>query len=351
MARVSKSPADPWPDAERGLEIQLLPGIHRPVEFSGAVDMIIMGGEGVSIEGSVNPGGGEPPCSMRFHDGCHRLRIIGPIELRHSDGRGVRITEAEEIHLSDLYIHHCSIEGIITGNCPNAVYERITVEDSRDSSIPSVRREYTPDKRHGIYVSGDGSGSAIDGLTVRRVTGSGCQCNGAGMNAVINGLHASEMVFERCGSGGTPPISLMGCRDCTFEKFTEDWTAGEKWCVLFDDYKGAAYACSGNTFQDYTVPSGTYPSEEGGSHDNTFRAGQGWSPDEPIPPEPEPEPPDNEALTQALNDAQAAVRAIGGLTSKANAALLIAQDTLTELAQQTAIATEALDRAQAAAGE
>jgi len=290
MASITKRPDDPWPNAARGLSIQLLPGVHRPVEFSGATDMTILGGEDVVIEGSIEPGGGEPPASLRFHDGCHRLAIAGPLEVRESRGRGIRITAADDIQLSDLYIHHCSIEGIITGDCRGGTYSNITVEDSRTSPDSSVAREYPPDKRHGLYISGNADDSEVRGLTVRRVTGSGIQCNGAGMEAVITGVQASELVFEHCGSGGTPPISLMAVQDSTFERFCEDWTAGDRWAVLFADGHGSSYACHGVTFRDYTVPRGTHAAEEEGSRGNTFAPGDGWSPEEP-PPEPEPVPP------------------------------------------------------------
>jgi hypothetical protein len=294
MPKVTKSPADPWPSAARGLEIQLLPGVHRPVEFSGAPDMTITGGEGVVIEGSIVPGGGEPPCAIRVHDGADRLAIIGPLEVWHSSGRGIRVTAAADIRLADLYIHHCSIEGIITGDCDRASYRNITVEDSRQSPDSSVAREYPPDKRHGLYVSGNADGSEVRGLTVRRVTGSGFQANGAGMDAVISGLEASELVFDHCGSGGTPPISLMAVQDSTIERFCEDWTAGDRWAVCFDDGKGREYACRNVTFRDYTVPEDTHIAVEGGSTRIHCDPGLGWSPETPVPPEPvppEPEPP------------------------------------------------------------
>jgi len=350
MPTVTKSPADRWPQASRGLTIVLLPGVHSPAEFGGATDMTLQGGENVVIEGSLEPGGGEPPCSLRFHDGCHRLQILGPLEVRESRGRGVRITGADEIHLSDLYIHDCSIEGVITGNCPNGVYTSITVEDSRTSPDSSVAREYPPDRRHGIYVSGDASGSIVERLTVRRVTGSGLQANGAGMDEIIRSLTASELVFEHCGSGGTPPISLMAVQNSSFEQFNIDWTASDRWCVLFADGHGNAYACTGNLFQTYTVPRNTHAAEEEGSRGNTFTPGQGWEPG-PAPepgPEPEPVPPDNEALAQALDDAQAAVAAITQQTAEANAALAAATAAMGVVAQQASAATEALARAEAA---
>jgi hypothetical protein len=311
MAARTKAPDDPWPEAAPGLEIQLLPGIHGPVEFSGAPDMAILGGEGVVIEGSISPGGGEPECSMRFHDGCDRLQILGPLEVWDSRGRGIRITRAADIQLADLYIHHCSIEGIITGDCDGASYRNITVEDSRQSPDSSVARQYPPDKRHGLYVSGNADGSEVRGLTVRRVTGSGLQANGAGMDAIITNLGASELVFEHCGSGGTPPISLMAVQDSTIERFCEDWTAGDRWAVCFDDGKGREYACHNVVFRDYTVPRGTECAKEGGSTGIVCDPGPGWSPETPVPPEPEPpQPPayDPEHDLDILHDAFAAIQ-------------------------------------------
>jgi hypothetical protein len=283
---MQKAPSDPWPHASRGLTIELLPGVHQAGELEGLPDMTIQGGEGVVIAGSLRPSGGEPPCSLRILDGAHRLRIIGPLEIRNSDGRGLRVTAAGSIAISDVYSHGNRIEGIITGNCPGAVYENIRVEDSR-----SPAAGYTPDKCHGLYISGDASGSTVTGLCAIRVTGSGFQANGAGMNAVIRSLSASQMEFIHCGSGGTPPISLMAVQDSTISEFCEDWTAGDRWAVCFADGKGAKYACRNVTFRNYTVPDGTECAALEGSSDITCQPGDGWSPDEGAPePEPEPEP-------------------------------------------------------------
>jgi hypothetical protein len=286
---MQKAPGDRWPAASRGLTIELLPGVHQAGELEGLPDMTIQGGEGVVIEGSIRPSGGEPECSLRIHDGAHRLRIIGPLELRQSEGRGLRITAASAIALSDIYTHHNRIEGIITGGCPGAVYENIRAAESR---APAAG--YTEDQLHGLYLSGDASGSTVTGLSVTSVTGSGLQCNGAGMNAIIRNLSASQMEFIHCGSGGTPPISLMAVQDSVIEQFCADWTAGDRWAVCFDDFKGPKYACRNVTFRDYTVPPGTECAVEGGSTGITRDPGDGWSPEQPPPepePEPEPEPP------------------------------------------------------------
>lgn len=337
---MTKRPDDRWPAAARGLVVELMPGVHGPVEFSGAADMLIQGCEGAVIEGSLAADGpGNPECSIRANDGCHRLAILGPLEIRGSDGRGLRITMADDIQIADLTIKHCSIEGIITGGCPRGTYTNLTVEDS-DGYCPG----YPPDKCHGLYISGNADGSVVSKLTVRRVTGSGLQVNGAGMNAVASGVRASELVFEHVGSGGTAPISLMAVQDSTFEKFHIDWSApDDRWGVCFDDGKGPAYACHRVTFQEYTAPRGKECAVEAGSTNIRQEPGAGWSPEEPVPPEPQPEPPDNEALALALADATAAVAAIGRQQAAA-------QQAVAEIGQQAIVAQEALARATAAAG-
>jgi len=285
MPSITKAPRDRWPEAARELEIVLLPGIHQANEFDDATDMVLRGGPGVSIDGSIKPSG-EPPCGLRFHDGCHRLQIIGPLEFSNSEGRALRITVADDIVLSDIFCHHYACEGIITGSCKRGQYTNIRCEDSRSS--PSG---YAPDKRHGVYISGNADGSTVSGLIVSRVTGSGLQLNGAGMNEIINELVATRLEFYHCGSGGTPPLSMMACRNCRIEEFLADWTASDRWAVLFDDYKGESYACYDNDLRNYTVPRGTHPAEEGGSARNTFSAGAGWAPSPEPEPGPEPEPP------------------------------------------------------------
>jgi len=334
MAKVTKSPADPWPKAAKGLEIQLLPGVHQPVEFGAATDMVITGGNGVIIEGSITPSG-EPACSMRFHDGCHRLQIIGPLEVRRSQGRGIRITVANDIALTEIYVHDCCIEGIITGSCLRGVYQDITVEDSG-----SPARGYNADQLHGVYISGNADGSSVERLNVSRVTGSGLQCNGAGMNATIDGMHASEMVFQHCGSGGTPPISLMAVLNSTFENFNIDWSApSDRWGVCFADGKGQAYACKNVTFQNYTAPRGKDCSVEQGSSQIHQDPGDGWSPDTP-PPDPTPPPdgggPDVAGAQQAISDAQAAL--VTATTALATATAAVASATGSLQAAQQALA-------------
>jgi hypothetical protein len=269
---------------------------------------------------------------MRFHDGCHRLRIIGPLEVRESRGRGIRITAADDIELSDIHTHHNSIEGIITGDCLRGQYLDIAVEDSRSSPNSSVAREYPPDKRHGIYISGNADDSVVKGLSVRRVTGSGLQANGAGMEAIIRGLTASELEFVHVGSGGTPPLSLMAVQDSTIERFCEDWTAGDRWAVLFADGHGSSYACRNVTFREYTVPRGTHAAEEEGSGGNHFLPGAGWSPGEPTEPtEPAPEPqpePDIAAALAAIEEADADIEAAAAMLTTATAQLATARTAL-----------------------
>src|SRR5215467_8234367 len=195
MPTVEKRENERWPSAQRDLTIQLMPGTHGPAEFSAAVGMTILGGEGVIIEGSsAYDGPGNPESILRFNDGCHRLRIEGPIELKESDGRGIRITMSDDIVLRNLTIHDCSVEGIITGGCRNGIYEDITVEDCKTGPVAG----YPPDKRHGVYISGNGSGSHVQRLKVRRVLGSALQINGAGMDAIVRDLSAEELEFEHC---------------------------------------------------------------------------------------------------------------------------------------------------------
>jgi hypothetical protein len=351
MPTVTKSPRDPWPGAARDLEIVLLPGVHQAAKISGKPDMILRGGEGVIIEGSIVPSGGEPPCTLRVMDGAHRLQIIGPIEVRYSEGRGIRITEADDIVLSDIYTHHHGIEGIITGNCQRGTYDRIRCEDSR-----STPDGYAADKRHGLYISGNAGGSVVQGLDVSRVTGSGLQVNGASLGYVITMLEAREMTFTRCGGGGTPPISLMGVCQALFERFcVYDVPDSRRWCTMFADGQGSQYACRENTFQTYTIPPAAICAEEEGSGNNSFSAAPGWSPGpapeppEPVPPEPVPPAP-NEALAQALADADEALASIGAQTLFANAAIATATAALAVIEAQTAIATEAIQRAAAAGG-
>lgn len=318
---MTKAPQDPWPRAARGLEIVLLPGTHQAAELDGCADMVIRGGEGVIIEGSIRPSGNEPPCTLRIHNGADRLQIVGPLELFGSEGRGLRITDADEIAISDVFSHHHGIEGIITGNCPRAIYRRIRCEDSVDSPDSSVRREYTPDKRHGIYISGNGSGSDVEGLKVARVTGSALQLNGAGMNAVIRELGARELEFYDCGSGGTPPLSMMALVESVIERFYIEnlGNTNDRFGVMFADNKGAAYACYGNVLRDYTVPSGSTCPQEQGSARNTFTPGEGWSPEPP--PEPEPEPPPEPDVQPYLDEIDDALRAIRRETHRAENAL------------------------------
>jgi len=341
MPTVQKGPNQPWPDLFAGLEIQLEPGEHQPKEFSGTRDVAILGCEGAKIVGSINPGGGEPPCGLRFNDGCHGLRIFGPLEQSGSDGRGIRITVAEEIELRDLYCHHNSIEGIITGNCPRSVYENIRVETSVASGVSWVRADYPPDKRHGMYLSGDASESTVRGLTVVRVTGSGLQLNGAGMNEIIRDLSASELAFYHCGSSGTPPLSLMAVRESEIEEFFESWTASDRWAVCFADGK-SGYYCEDVTFRTYTVPEGTYCAVEQGSRNISTQPGAGWTPTAPEPPEPEPPTPDGD-MQALIDEAQAALGAVASQQ-------VIATNALVVIGQQTAVAQEALAKMEALAG-
>jgi hypothetical protein len=336
MPTVNKGPGDPWPALVRGIVIALEPGEHQPHEFSGVPDVTIQGTPGAKIIGSVNIGGGEPPCSMRFHDGANGLRILGPLEVSHSEGRGIRITEAEEITLQDLDIHHCSVEGIITGNCPQSEYRRIRVARSRASSQDRVRLEYPPDRRHGIYLSGDASNSEVEKLTVLYVTGSALQLNGAGMDRIIRDLHAWEIACYHCGSGGTPPLSLMAVRDSVIRQFFQDWVAGDRWGVCFADGK-PGYHCEGVEFREYTVPARAHLAIEQGSNNITTEPGAGWTPGEP----PEPQPPNE--MQALIDEAQAAVAAIETQQAVAAAALAV-------ISQQAQVAEDALARIEALSG-
>lgn len=301
MAIIRKAPGDPWRQPSRGDEVVLLPGIHAPFSMSGIPDVTIRGGEGVSVRGSMSSGGGDP-ATIRVNDGAHRLKILGPIELRDSRGRGLWVTVADDAIVRNLTTHGHQIEGALFGNC-----QRLTVEDYEAYDCTG------DDRSHGLYVSGNASGSVIRRIKIRNCSGSGFQANGHGLGYHIEQLLLEEGDFQWCGSEGTPTLSLMSVSRSIFQKFRIQNSPVDWWVVLFSDGGGSDWACYDNTFRDYTVPDNSEDAihEEDGSSGNQFIPGAGWSPGNgPQPPDP-PRPP-VDPKPAILADAQkqsAAIRA------------------------------------------
>jgi hypothetical protein len=282
-----KTERDSWPEPAAFDVIVLKPGVHAPAEFSACPDLTIQGQPGAIIEGSLTPRGGEDDASLRFHDGCHRLRILGPLEIRGSAGRGLSVTKADDVTIRGLESHSHGIEAVFVSNCPRANLSNLYCHDSHDTGATS------PDRQHGLYLSGQAEDTTLTGLYCERVTGSGLQINGASLGFIITGLHARQMIFKQCGSGGTPPLSLMALHESTIEEFCIADVPSDRWAVLFSDRRGAAFSCQLNTFRTFSVPTGSRAAEEEGSGGNLYSPGAGWSPgDAPQPiPVPAPTPP------------------------------------------------------------
>jgi hypothetical protein len=225
---------------------------------------------------------------IRINDRCNGWQLEHLTLL--NSGHNLRATESPDFLLRDVRSYDPGAECYHISHCRNGVIEAIF------GSVKNAWRfqDYTPDKRHILYLAGNCSGTTLDGLEGEDTDGSFVQLNASSTpeRGPSEGVRLENLAARRCGDGGTLTFSVMFARGLVVVNYQFEDCNGH---ATFHNDQGNSRACSSEncTFSGFTLVrtqnkiNWADQSEDMG---NEFTAAPGYvppgTPEPPIDPEP-----------------------------------------------------------------